>query len=428
MNKFTHFSLAAAFATVAIALSFTPAPAASVADFYKGKSIIIYIAYAPGSTYDTYARTMGRHIGRLLPGNPKTIAKTMTGGGGIRLGNYLFNVAPKDGTIIGAIGRDLAIEPLLFGAKSKAKFDAREFTWIGSLNSEVSITAAWHTSGVNTIQDAMKKELIVASNSPTAQSSVFPSVMNAFLGTKFKTVCCYSGGNLMNFAMERGEVEGRASWSWSSVKRTSIRWVKSGKIKILLQKALKKHPDLPHIPLIMDLVKTDEDRTALTLLFHGLSVGRPYVSTPGVPADRVKALRAAFNGLLTDKKFRGEAKKRRLEINQPKSGETIDRMLGEVYQTPRAIVARVASASRSSRVIKRKAVYRTVKAKITKMGKRSRSIIFKEKGDKVRAFLHRRASKITIGGKKAKNKKLKAGMSCAITYEGNNTLAKSVTC
>ena len=352
----------------------------------------------------------------------------MTGGGGIRLGNYLYDVAKKDGTILGAIGRDLSIEPLLFGAKSKAKFDPREFTWLGSLNSEVSISAAWHTAGVTTMDDARRKTLIVASNSSTAQSSVFPSAMNAFLGTKFKTVCCYAGGNLMNFAMERGEVQGRASWSWSSVKRSAHHWVKSGRIKLLSQQDLAKHPDLPHIPLAMDQAANDADKQAMKLLFYGLGVGRPYVSTPGVPADRAKALRTAFKNMLTDAKFLAEAKKRRLEINQPKDGPTVDRMLAEIYQTPREIVARAASASRSTRVVKRKADYRTVKATIAKVGKKGRSITFNEKGGEVRAFLHRRATKVTIAGKKAKGRKLKAGLSCAVTFEGNNTLAKTVAC
>jgi tripartite-type tricarboxylate transporter receptor subunit TctC len=412
-------------------LSFTSitAPAqASVKSFYKGKTMTLFSGYSPGSTYSVYARTMSRHLRRLIPGNPRIINKSMTGGGGIRLGNFLYNVAKKDGSVIAAIGRDLSTEPLLFGAKSKAKFDPREFTWLGSLNSEVSISAAWHTSGVKTLTDAQNKTLIVASNSPTAQSTVYPSLMNAFVGTKFKTVCCYSGGNLMNFAMERGEVQGRASWSWSSVKRSAHHWYKSKKIYIISQQGFAKHPDLPHIPLITDLAKSKEDKQAMRLLFYGLAVGRPYVSTPGLPKDRAKALRSAFKAVLTDAKFLAEAKKRRLEINQPKDGATIDKMLAEIYQTPRNVVARAASASRSTRVVKRKANYRTVKATIAKVGKKGRSIIFKEKGSQVRAFLHRRASKITIAGKKAKGKKLKAGLSCAITYEGNNTLAKAVAC
>jgi tripartite-type tricarboxylate transporter receptor subunit TctC len=401
---------------------------ADVAGFYKGKTMTLYSGYSPGSTYSVYARTMSRHLQRLIPGKPRIINKSMTGGGGIRLGNFLYNVAPKDGSVIAAIGRDLSTEPLLFGAKSKAKFDAREFTWLGSLNTEVSISAAWHTAGVKTLEDAKKKTLIVASNSPTAQSSVFPSLMNAFVGTKFKTVCCYSGGNLMNFAMERGEVQGRASWSWSSVKRSAHHWYKDKKIYIISQQGFAKHPDLPHVPLITDLAKNKEDLQAMRLLFYGLAVGRPYVSTPGLPADRAKALRAAFKAVLTDKEFLAEAKKRRLEINQPKDGATVDKLLAGIYQTPREIVARAAAASRSTRAVKRQTNYRTVKATIGKVGKRGRSIVFKDKGNDVRAFLHRRASKITIAGKKAKGSKLRAGLNCDVTFEGNNTLAKTVAC
>ena len=425
---FQQTKVFAAVLSAAALISVTAAAQSSVEKFYKGRSMTLYSGYSPGSTYSIYARTMSRHLRRLIPGNPRIINKSMTGGGGIRLGNFLYNVAPKDGSVIAAIGRDLGTEPLLFGAKSKAKFDAREFTWLGSLNSEVSISAAWHTSGVKTLKDAQTKPLIVASNSPTSQSSVYPSLMNAFIGTKFKTVCCYSGGNLMNFAMERGEVQGRASWSWSSVKRSVPHWVKQKKIYIISQQGLAKHPDLPHLPLVIDLAKSEGDRRAMKLLFYGLAVGRPYVSTPGLPKDRAKALRGAFKTLLTDKQFLAEAKKRRLEINQPKDGATIDKLLAEIYQTPRDIVARAAAATRSTRVIKRKANYHTVNAKIGKVGKKGRSITFKEKGDNVRAFLHRRATKVTIGGKKVKGRKLKAGLSCAITFEGNNTLAKKVAC
>ena len=292
----------------------------------------------------------------------------------------------------------------------------------------MSISAAWHTAGVKTLKDAQTKTLIVASNSPTAQSTVYPSLMNAFVGTKFKTVCCYSGGNLMNFAMERGEVQGRASWSWSSVKRSAYHWYKDKKIYILSQQGFEKHPDLPHIPLITDYAKSKEDLQAMRLLFYGLAVGRPYVSTPGLPQDRAKALRAAFKQLLTDKQFLAEAKKRRLEINQPKDGATVDKMLAEIYQSPREVVARAASASRSTRAVKRQTNYKTVNVTIDKVGKRGRSILFKDKGDTVRAFLHRRASKVTIAGKRAKGRSLKKGLTCAVTYEGNNTLAKTVAC
>lgn len=428
MNRFAQFSFAAAFATIATGLSFTPATAASVADFYKGKTVIVYIGYSSGSTYDRYARTLRRHMNRHIPGNPKMIPKNMGGAGSLRLTNFMYGVAPKDGTAIAAVGRTMASEPLMLKDKSKAAFDAQKFNWLGSINTEVSISASWHKSGVKTIKDAQTKVLIVGAASPSSQSGVFPRVMNTIIGTKFKTVCCYPGGNLMNLAMERGEIEGRATWSWSSVKATKMKWVKQGKIHIIAQQALAKHPDLPNVPLTIDLAKSEADKQILRLIFSGLAMGRPYVAPPGVPKDRVKALRAAFVKTYNDPKFLAEAKKRRLSIDRPMTGKAVQKLVADIYKTPKDVVDRAAQAVQSGTVTKRKTNYRTVKSSITKIQKKGRVISFKDKGKTVKAFINRRATKVKIGGKKAKGSKLKVGMGCSITYEGDKTLAKAVSC
>ena len=197
--------------------------AQSVADFYKGKTVDLYIGYSVGGAYDLYARQLARHMGKHIPGNPTVLPKNMEGAGSLRLANWLYNVGPKDGTAFGIIGRGTGFDPLL-GNKA-AQFDATKFTWIGSANNEVSICVAWNTSGIKTFEDMQTKELIVGGTSTSADTDQFPRITNGVLGTKMKIVTGYPGGNEVGLAMERGEVQGRCGWSWSSVKSTHQKWL-----------------------------------------------------------------------------------------------------------------------------------------------------------------------------------------------------------
>ena len=249
--------------------------AQSVADFYKGKTVDLYIGYSVGGAYDLYARQLARHMGKHIPGNPTVLPKNMEGAGSLRLANWLYNVGPKDGTAFGIIGRGTGFDPLL-GNKA-AQFDATKFTWIGSANNEVSICVAWNTSGIKKFEDMLTKELIVGGTSTSADTDQFPRITNGVLGTKMKIVTGYPGGNEVGLAMERGEVQGRCGWSWSSVKSTHQKWLDEKKFTILVQLALDKHPDLPDVPLIIDLAKTDEQRQILKLIFARQVMGRPFV-------------------------------------------------------------------------------------------------------------------------------------------------------
>ncbi len=214
--------------------------AQSVADFYKGKTVDLYIGYSVGGAYDLYARQLARHMGKHIPGNPTVLPKNMEGAGSLRLANWLYNVGPKDGTAFGIIGRGTGFDPLL-GNKA-AQFDATKFTWIGSANNEVSICVAWNTSGITKFEDMLTKELIVGGTSTSADTDQFPRITNGVLGTKMKIVTGYPGGNEVGLAMERGEVQGRCGWSWSSVKSTHQKWLDEKKFTILVQLALDKHP------------------------------------------------------------------------------------------------------------------------------------------------------------------------------------------
>ncbi len=315
------------------------APAQSPAEFYKGKNVDLYIGYSVGGGYDVYARIVARHIGKHIPGNPTIVPKNMEGAGSLRLVNWLYNVAPKDGSVFATIGRGTAFNPIL--GIPGAQFEGPKFTWIGSANDEVSVCATWHTSGVTKFDELMAKEIAVGGTGASDDTVQFPRVLNGVLGTKMKIVSGYPGGNDAVLAMERGEVHGRCGWSWSSVMATHKNWLDEKKINILLQLALEKHPDLPNVPLVTDLAKTDEQKQILRLIFARQVMGRPFVAPPGIPQDRAEALRKAFMDTMKDKEFLAEAEKAGLEIT-PVPGEQIQKLVQDVYNTPPEIAKKAA--------------------------------------------------------------------------------------
>ena len=329
--------LAAALVT---ALPLSIARAQSPAEFYKGKTVEFYIGYSVGGGYDLYARTIARHIGKHIPGNPTVVPKNMEGAGSLRLANWLFRVGAKDGSVIGTIGRGTAFDPIL--GQQGAQFDGTKFTWLGSANNEVSVCVSWNaTSGIAKFDDLLSKEMTVGGTSSSADTDQFPRIMNGVLGTKMRIVSGYPGGNDVVLAMERGEVKGRCGWSWSSVMSTHRVWLDEKKMTVLAQLALQKHPDLPDVPLIIDLAKTDEQKQILKLIFARQVMGRPYLAPPGIPADRAAALRQAFMDTMTDKDFLADAEKAQLEIN-PVSGEEVEALVKELYQTPKALADKAA--------------------------------------------------------------------------------------
>ena len=316
-----------------------PAHAEDPASFFKGRDVLMEVGYSPGGAYDVYARAVARFLGRHIPGNPTVIVKNMEGAGSLRLANWLYNVAPKGGAQIGTIGRGIAFDPLL--GKPGLCFDALKFNWLGSANNEVSVCVAWSTSGVTKLEDLYSRQMSVGGTGGGSDTDVFPQVLNGMLGTKMKLVTGYPGGNDIDIAMERGEVQGRCGWSWSSVVATHPDWVSQHKINILAQLALSKHPDLPDVPLITDFAKTDEQRQILKLIFARQVMGRPYLAPPGLPQERAAALQQAFTDTVKDPEFLAQAKQQKLEIN-PVSGSEIEKLLKEAYQTPAVIAAKAA--------------------------------------------------------------------------------------
>ena len=320
--------------TISTAYAQTPA------EFYKGRNIELYIGYSVGGGYDLYARVLARHIGKHIPGNPTVVPKNMEGAGSLRLANWLAKVAPKDGSVFGTVSRGVPFDPLL--GLPGTQFNGTDFSWIGSANNEVSICASWGTSKITKIEDVFTTQMVIGGTGPSDDTVQFPRVLNGVLGTKLKIITGYPGGNDVVLAMERGEVEGRCGWSWSTIVATHGDWIKEKKIHLLLQLALEKHPDLPNVPLIADMAKTTEQKQIIKLIFARQVVGRPYIAPPGIPKDRLAALRKAFMDTMVDKDFLADAEKSKIEIS-PVPGDKVESLVKEVYETP-ADVAQKAAA------------------------------------------------------------------------------------
>ena len=333
MRRLIH--LAAVAAALPLANAATQARAQTPAEFYKARTIEIGISSTVGGGYDAHARMLARHMGKYIPGNPTIVPKNIEGAGGLRLANLLYNTAPRDGTSFGIIYRATAFEPL-FGNKA-AQFDATQFTWIGSASSEVSLCVSWHTSGIATFDDMLSKELVVAHSGAGADAYQFSRIINGVLGTRMRLIGGYRGGNEMLLAMERGEVGGRCGWSWSSVQATRREWIERKQVNLLTQLALSKHPDMPDVPLVIDLARTGEQRNILRLVFARQQIAYPFLAPPGVPPDRVEVLRAAFLKAMADPEFLADATKARLEI-LPVSGGEVQKLVAELYATPAPVV------------------------------------------------------------------------------------------
>jgi tripartite-type tricarboxylate transporter receptor subunit TctC len=335
--------IAAAIATVGIIAVSSGVFAQGAGDFYKGRNVDLYIGYSVGGAYDLYARVIGRHLGAHIAGGPTLVPKNFEGAGSLRLANFLYRVAPQDGSAIGTIGRGIAFDPLMIGQGDA--FDAQKFSWVGSANNEVSVCVARSDSGITKFEDLFTKELTVGGTGTSADTDQFPRVLNHVLGTHFKIVEGYPGGNDVMLAMERGEVQGRCGWSWSSVKSTHKSWIDDKRMVVLIQLSLTRHPELPDVPLVMDFAKTDEQRQILKMVFARNVMGRPYLAPPNLPADRLAALRDAFTATMADKDFLAEAGKTQLEIN-PVSGADVEALVKEVYATPAGVVAEAKAAAK----------------------------------------------------------------------------------
>jgi tripartite-type tricarboxylate transporter receptor subunit TctC len=336
MRTFTGGTLVAGTFLALTALAPSTAAAEPIADFYRGKSISMIIATAPGGDYDLRARLVARHMGRHIPGNPTLVPRNMPGGVGIQAANYMATVAPQDGTSLHAIMQNMSTHQALGGAS--AEFDTRKFFWIGNTTDTPNTIASWHTTNVRTVQDAMVRELVIGAPGTATASVYYPKALNELAGTKFKIVTGYPGGNQVNLAMERDEVGGRIN-SWASWKATKPDWLREKKIFIIVQIAIKRDPELADVPTAIELAKTEEDKAVMTFLSADIPISRAYVTTPGVPADRVNALRRAFDATMKDPQFIAEAEKLHMDMS-PSTGEEAQRFSDLIANTPERVLAR----------------------------------------------------------------------------------------
>jgi tripartite-type tricarboxylate transporter receptor subunit TctC len=327
-------------AAIVAALIFSTSIAAAdpVADFYSSHKMTVIVGSDVGGGYDTLARLMGRHLGKYIPGNPTLVVQNMPGAASFIAANNVYNVAPKDGTVIGLVQRTILSANVT--KQSGVRFDVEKFSWIGNLDQETSFFLAWHDAPVKSAKDLFTTELVIGGGGPTSDSEVQARMLNALIGTKFKVVSGYPGQNQILLAMERGEVHGMGGWGWNNVQMHGD-LLKDGKITLLLQCALERLPQLPDLPTPFDFVKSDEDRKALELFYLQQTVARPVLSPPSVPADRLAVLRSAFMTMANDEAFHQDAAKAKLEVS-PSSYAEIEKVVHTISTTPPNVVERLA--------------------------------------------------------------------------------------
>ena len=329
-------ALTAALVAPIIAAATVPATADPVADFYRGKTIQMIVGVSAGGDYDLRARLLARHLSKHIPGNPKIVPQNMLGAGGLVAANWMTNVAPKDGTALLAISSNLPVGQAV--GLDGVKYDVRKFSYIGNTTDSPNVINSWHTTGITRIEQVMEKELVVGATGRSSGSYYYPAALNAFAGTKFKVVFGYRGGADVNIAMERGEVGGRGSNLWASWVSTRPQWLAEKKIHMLVQIGLKRNPDLKDVPLMQELVKAELHKQVMTFISADTAIARSIVTTPDVPAERVAALRAAFDAAMKDPALLKEAAQAHQDIS-PTTGVEAQKIADSIANASSAVVA-----------------------------------------------------------------------------------------
>lgn len=402
------------------------AQADAVADFYKGKSFEIHVGFAAGGGYDRYARLLARYIGKHIPGQPNVVVKNRTGGATINLTNALYNVGPFDGTVMGMVARAIPTHELLGG--KGAKFDPTKFNWVGSMNNEVSACMVSSNAKPQTFAEMLKEPIVVGGQGPASDADQFALFVKNLFGAKIDLITGYPGTSVTVLAMDRKEVDGICGWSWSSVVSMRGDDVKAGNLKPVLQMALKKHPELPNVPLITELARTPEQTQQIELVYSRQTIGRPFLLPPNVPADRVAAIRKAFADTMKDPELQAEVKKTKTELDWV-SGEEVQDLIVRVLKTPKEVVEATRQSLFPTGDVKQAVLkYIDETGTIDKIKRGGRRLELKA-GDKVvKASISGSGTKITIDGKEAKRKAFEVGMNCKVSYLGPNTTARTVDC
>jgi tripartite-type tricarboxylate transporter receptor subunit TctC len=340
LNRKAAVRLGALVLALATAGAASPAEAEAASNFYVGRQITFICGAAVGGGYDALARLLARHLGKHIPGNPSIVVQNQPAAGSLVTTNNIFNTAPRDGSMIALIQRGMLTIKLI--NPGQVRFDLAKLNWLGSLTDEVGVAVSWHTAPHRTAKDLFDKELIVGGHAGV-DPELTPRLYNAVLGTKFKIINGYNGTADIALAMERGEVQGIGDWSWSSLKKQKPTWLRDKQITVLLQSGLKNDPELPDVPNALDFAKTESDRKVIELFFTQKTAARPVIAPPGVPADRIATLRAAFAALAKDQAFLDDAKKSNLDVD-PMTGEEVEKIVGMISSAPPDVVDRYIKA------------------------------------------------------------------------------------
>jgi len=308
----------------------------AVENFYKGRTVELVIGTTPGGSYDLYGRLIARNLGKHIPGNPTVIVKNMPGAGHLRMTNWLYNVAPRDGTVLATASQSIAFEQAL--GSDGIQYDAAKFNWIGRAAQSVEVTFTWHTSPTKNIEDARRRETVMGATGPTSPTVIYLKVLNVLAGAHFKIVTGFRGGPETELAMQRGEVEG-GSKSWPAMRVENADWLREKKVNLLVQYALERSPDLPDVPLLADFGHDTNARAALKFFTMGNAQGRSFMAPPGVPAERVAALRQAFLNTMRDPDLVALATARKIEFGPAASGEAVGRLVAETLTVAPETVA-----------------------------------------------------------------------------------------
>jgi tripartite-type tricarboxylate transporter receptor subunit TctC len=313
------------------------------AEFYRGKTVTLVVSSTTGGGYDIMGRTIAKYLGRHIPGNPRVLVSNMPGAGGIVAMNYFYRNAPKDGTYIAAVQNNTPFEPLL-GTK-EAQYDPTKFNWLGSPSVEVGLIAVWRNVPVNSVADLKTREIAVGSSGANSTPSFYARLINETLGTKMRIVVGYPGQNEVYLAMERGEVDGFPSLFYNTLAATRPAWRSEKNIKLILQYGLVKEPAIAEVPSALDLVSDPDDRLLLQAGLAEVTLGRPYLTPPNVPADRLAAMRKAFMDTFNDPAFLADSKRMSLGVNTPRSGEEVQQLIADTYRTPPKVIDRLRKLS-----------------------------------------------------------------------------------
>ncbi|HSR55236.1 MAG TPA: hypothetical protein VLN73_03275 [Alphaproteobacteria bacterium] len=430
------FSTAIALAgALALGAGVSPASADAISDFYKGKRLKMLVGSSPGGGYDTYARLVTRHISRYIPGEPDWIVQNMPGAGGLIVTNFLANVAPQDGSVMAMVQRNVSLVQIM--GEKQARFKAEELNWIGSLANEAGVCALDKRTGVKSFDEMFTKSVRMGGTGPN-DLEIQPAMFNNLLGTKFQLVKGYPSTPPVHLAIQRGEIDGVCQ-SWSSFKIISGKYYKEGNMVPIIQHGLKPHPELEKlgVPMVFDYVTeehvqapytVDQVKKLFSLVYAAKTMGRPFAMGPGVPADKVKAMRTAFNAMSKDKKFLADAAKQKRDVNLV-TGDEIQEIVNGMASTPKetlALLEDVQQYKGKAEMVKIEMVEHTGKVTQTKRG--GRRIYINHDGKEVRAKVSGSRTEVTINGKKAKRKNVKVGMTCTFTYPGAGMEAKKIDC